>query len=147
MIHTNRLHLPDLFIQGFRGIDALSIPRLGRVTLLAGKNGIGKTTVLDAVRVYASRGRYGPLHDLLRDRDEMAVATNEEGDSVLVPDLRALSTAETSPKVLSLQSDRRRTKLNGSASDRLSPTMVLLLRSLVSFIDPSNTYSRTWLQG
>ena len=90
MTDAKRLHLPDLLIRGFRGIDALSIPRLGRVTLLAGKNGIGKTAVLDAVRVYASRGRYAPLHNLLLDRDELAVATNEDGDSVLVPDLRAL---------------------------------------------------------
>ena len=53
----NGLLLPDLAIKGFRGIEDLTIPRLGRVTLLAGKNGIGKTTVLEAVRIYASRGR------------------------------------------------------------------------------------------
>ena len=50
----SRLHLPDLSIAGFRGIEALTIERLGRVTLLAGKNSVGKTTVLDAVRVYAA---------------------------------------------------------------------------------------------
>ena len=50
------LHLPDLYIEGFRGIDNLTIPRLGRVTLLAGKNGIGKTTVLEAVHAYATVG-------------------------------------------------------------------------------------------
>ena len=50
------LHLPSLVIKNFRGIDELTIPRLGRVTLLAGKNGVGKTTVLDAVRVWADRG-------------------------------------------------------------------------------------------
>ena len=61
MTDTSRLHLPDLTIKGFRGIDELSIPRLGRVTLLAGKNSVGKTTVLDAVRVYAARGRYSTL--------------------------------------------------------------------------------------
>ena len=47
---TNGLHLSNLSIAGFRGIDRLSIGRLGRVTLLTGRNGIGKTTVLDAVR-------------------------------------------------------------------------------------------------
>ena len=51
------LHLPSLVIKNFRGIDELTIPRLGRVTLLAGKNGVGKTTVLDAVRVWAARGQ------------------------------------------------------------------------------------------
>ena len=50
------LHLPDLYIEGFRGIDLIEIPRLGRVTLLAGKNGIGKTTVLEAVHAYATVG-------------------------------------------------------------------------------------------
>ena len=45
------LLLPDLYIENFRGIRKLSIPRLGRVTLLSGRNGVGKTTVLDAVRV------------------------------------------------------------------------------------------------
>lgn len=51
MPSENSLHLPELVISGFRGIDELLIPRLGRVTLLAGKNSVGKTTVLDAVLV------------------------------------------------------------------------------------------------
>ena len=84
------LHLPDLTIKGFRGIDELKIPRLGRVTLLAGKNGVGKTTVLDAVRVYASRARYETLGELLRDRDEVSVAVGEDGGTVLEPDWPAL---------------------------------------------------------
>lgn len=50
-------HLPSLSIVGFRGIRELHIPRLGGATLLAGKNGTGKTTVLEAVRAYAARGR------------------------------------------------------------------------------------------
>lgn len=57
------LFLPHLSIRGFRGITELVIPRLGRVTLLAGKNSVGKTTVLDAVRVYAAREVVGILMD------------------------------------------------------------------------------------
>ena len=84
------LHLPDLLIQGFRGIDELAIPRLGRVTLLAGKNGAGKTTVLEAVRVYAARGSYAALSALLRDREEVFATTGEDGDRVTGIDWEAL---------------------------------------------------------
>ena len=65
------LYLPDLSVKGFRGIKDLTISRLGRVTLFAGKNGVGKTTLLDAVRLYAARGRLdNSLVDILRDREE-----------------------------------------------------------------------------
>ena len=84
------LHLPSLVIKNFRGIDELTIPRLGRVTLLAGKNGVGKTTVLDAVRVYAARGRHGALAEVLQNHEEFYVTTDEEGDEVLAPDWSSL---------------------------------------------------------
>lgn len=64
--------LPDLQIRGFRGIDDLSIPRLGRVTLLAGRNGVGKTTVLDAVGLYAARGHHLALAQLVERREGLA---------------------------------------------------------------------------
>ena len=73
MGEKNELRLPDLHISGFRGIDNLDIPRLGRVTLLVGKNGVGKTTVLDAVRVYAARGSITGLADVLDTHDEKYV--------------------------------------------------------------------------
>lgn len=84
------LHLPDLSIARFRGIEQLSIGRLGRVTLLAGRNGVGKTTVLDAVRVHAARGRPMVLHALLERREEFVAALDEEHDRVVVPDYTAL---------------------------------------------------------
>lgn len=84
------LHLPSLTIKGFRGVKDLTIPRLGRATLLAGMNGAGKTTVLDAVRVFASRGSRPVLADMLRERGETAVFTDEYGESRLEPDWSAL---------------------------------------------------------
>ena len=89
----DRLHLPSLSIEGFRGIKELSIERLGRVTLLAGKNSVGKTTVLDAVQVYASRGHERVLSELLESRQEYAIADIEEYHSMrrkFVPDFAAL---------------------------------------------------------
>ena len=64
------LHLDSLVIEGFRGIDLLEIPRLGRVTLLAGKNGIGKTTVLEAAHAYASVGEPTLLARTLLNHEE-----------------------------------------------------------------------------
>ena len=87
---NDRLHLPSLSITGFRGIDNLVIRRLGRVTLLAGTNGIGKTTVLEACRVFASRGRYTVLTELARGHEEYSAATDEDGDKISGPDLTAL---------------------------------------------------------
>ena len=84
------LHLPNLTIIGFRGIDHLAIPRLGRVTLLAGKNGVGKTTVLDATRVYAARGHPTVLMEVLRGREEFTADVDDDGGDVLSPDIAAL---------------------------------------------------------
>ena len=66
-------------IKGFRGIDELEIPRLGRVTLFAGKNGVGKTTLLDAIQVYAARGRYSVLTSILREHEEITDHEDEDG--------------------------------------------------------------------
>lgn len=69
--NDGNLLLPDLYIENFRGIKRLTIRRLGRVTLLAGRNGVGKTTVLDAIKVYAARGRQQVLGQILSSRDEV----------------------------------------------------------------------------
>lgn len=87
---TNGLHLPDLSIRNFRGINALSIERLGRVTLLGGRNGVGKTTVLEAVRAYAARGSQSTLRDLLGSREEFVAGLDEDEDPVVSPDYAAL---------------------------------------------------------
>ena len=94
------LHLPSLVIKNFRGIDELTIPRLGRVTLLAGKNGVGKTTVLDAVRVWAGRGQLHVLDDVLTERGDALIATDPKGGHTLIPDVFALFTdRRNSPEI------------------------------------------------
>ena len=85
----NALHLRDLSITGFRGIKDLAIRRLGRVTLIAGRNGVGKTTVLDAVRVFATRGRHSLLSTLLHGCDEL-IAPDNANEKRPTPDYAAL---------------------------------------------------------
>lgn len=87
---NRKLHLPDLAITNFRGIRNLKIGRLGRVTLLTGRNGVGKTTVLEAVRVYAARGHEDVFQELLLTREEFAKARDEDLDLTLVPDYTTL---------------------------------------------------------
>ena len=84
------LHLPSLVIKNFRGIDELTIPRLGRVTLLTGKNGVGKTTVLEAVRIYAAREKHVKLIELLHGNDEVFKDEDATGKEVTVADWRGL---------------------------------------------------------
>ena len=84
------LPLPDLLIQGFRGLDDLKISKLGRVTMITGKNSVGKTSVLEAVKVFAARGGYVALTNLLRNREEFADTVDEDGDHVTGIDLSGL---------------------------------------------------------
>ena len=91
MSHERKLlQLPNLSIKHFRGIDSLSIERLGRVTLLADQNGVGKTTVLEAIRTYAARGHRGLLHELLNTHEEYSRSPDENGDQILSPNFEAL---------------------------------------------------------
>ncbi len=68
---SNRLHLSDLVIRGFRGIADLEISRLGRVTLLTGRNGVGKTTALEALETYACAAGDDVLYRILQARGEL----------------------------------------------------------------------------
>ena len=86
----NHLHLAELSIQGFRGIKNLSISKLGRVTLLTGRNSVGKTAVLEAVAVFAARGLYSALSKLLARHDELSKVQDEDGDESQAPNIAAL---------------------------------------------------------
>jgi len=89
-IQNNGLHLPDLSISNFRGIQKLSINKLGQVNLIAGLNGVGKTTLLEAVRTYANRGAPDIFQQLLVSREELTEALDEDMDPIMAPDYSAL---------------------------------------------------------
>jgi AAA15 family ATPase/GTPase len=65
-----KLILDSLEIKNFRAFQHLTIERLGRVNLIVGKNNVGKTSLLEALWLYASRGSSIILQDLLLARDE-----------------------------------------------------------------------------
>ncbi len=83
-------HLPALRIRNFRGIRSLELPKLARVTLLAGANAVGKTTVLEAVRIYASRGQALAINELIQSREEFLGVHDQNGNTVQLPDFASL---------------------------------------------------------
>lgn len=62
--------LNNLRIKNFRMLEDLEIPKLGRVNLIIGRNNSGKSTVLEALRVYAGKANPNLLREILLGHDE-----------------------------------------------------------------------------
>ena len=63
-----------LDIEGFRGFERLTIPRLGQVNLIVGQNGVGKTTLLEALRLLAVAPNIGPdLRHILASHGDLVL--------------------------------------------------------------------------
>ena len=77
------LALPSLEIHNFRGLRELKIARLGRANLIVGKNNVGKTSVLEALRIYASSPPSSGILDVLRDRDELYTVAGRNNTRLL----------------------------------------------------------------
>jgi hypothetical protein len=69
--------LTSFHARGFRVFEDLKVPRVGRVNLIVGRNNVGKTMLLHALRVFQSQGSPDAIFDLLRDRDEFPRAADE----------------------------------------------------------------------
>lgn len=62
--------LKSLQIQNFRGLKDVKIPTLGRVNLIVGENNAGKSSVLEALRIYAGRAEQEILDDIALEHNE-----------------------------------------------------------------------------
>jgi ABC-type Mn2+/Zn2+ transport system ATPase subunit len=75
------LFLDSLFIENYRVFRRLRIERLGRANLFVGKNNAGKSSILEAVRLFASQGSEDVLWTILDSHDETrAVGTVQPED-------------------------------------------------------------------
>ena len=74
----NGLYLPDLSIQGFRGIKDLSVSQLGRVTLITGKNNTGKSSMLEALRLLTNNAAPHIVYEILAFREEYIRGADDE---------------------------------------------------------------------
>lgn len=64
------LLLKSLEIRRFRAFQHLSIKQLGRVNLIVGKNNVGKSCLLEALQLYASRAHPTSIWQILGAHDE-----------------------------------------------------------------------------
>lgn len=74
--------LTSLEVTNYRAFSRLVIGKLGRVNLVVGKNGVGKTTLLEALRLYGSIWPRSTVASLLHERNEVARST--DGTTVLL---------------------------------------------------------------
>lgn len=61
------------------------IPKLGRVNLVWGKNNVGKSTLLEALSIYASNGGLSQLYEILKMRGE-DLSAFDTMDSITIED-------------------------------------------------------------
>lgn len=62
--------LNSLEIKNFRILEDFKVSKLGRVNLIVGKNNSGKSSVLEALRIYAGNAQRGLLEQIAAGHDE-----------------------------------------------------------------------------
>lgn len=62
--------IEELHIQNFRCFEDITISSLGQVNLVVGKNNIGKTSLLEAIHLYANSGNVWSIHQILNQRQD-----------------------------------------------------------------------------
>ncbi len=79
--------LPSFEIENFRTFSHLRIDHMGGVNLVVGRNNVGKTMLLEAIRLYALDGNPSAIFGLLYDRDELLPGEEEPWSEVRVQPL------------------------------------------------------------
>jgi AAA15 family ATPase/GTPase len=90
--------LDSLDIKNYRNLKDLRINSLGRVNLVTGKNNTGKSTILEAIAIYATKGDLNLIYQLLGERGEIYRQT-EANKNATESNIRALSSLFTNRKI------------------------------------------------
>ena len=74
--------LNSLEIKNFRALEDFRVSKLGRVNLIVGKNNSGKSSVLEALRIYAGNAQRGLLEQIASEHDEKySLGENKQTES------------------------------------------------------------------
>jgi AAA15 family ATPase/GTPase len=86
--------LNSLEIRNYRNLRELRISSLARVNLITGKNNTGKSSILEAIAIYATKGDLNLIYQLLGERGENYRQTEANKNSTDL-NMRALSSLFT----------------------------------------------------
>jgi AAA15 family ATPase/GTPase len=70
--------IDSLHIQNYRLFKDLKIDKLGQVNLIAGKNNTGKTALLEALRILASKMELTVINDIINKRNDWFELSNND---------------------------------------------------------------------
>ena len=84
--------LNSLGIRNYRNLKELTINSLGRVNLVTGKNNTGKSTLLEAIAIYATKGDLSLIYQLLEERGESFNANTQNSVQTIVKTLSSMFT-------------------------------------------------------
>jgi recombinational DNA repair ATPase RecF len=65
------LHVPDFRLVNYRCFADTHLKDLGRVNLIVGKNGCGKSALLEGIKIWASRGSRESVVEALAARHHL----------------------------------------------------------------------------
>ncbi len=80
----------SLKIQNFRRLENFKVNRLGRLNLIIGKNNTGKSSILEAMYVYANRGDLSILEKIVEQRDEHLQFSENNADKLAIMQFLAI---------------------------------------------------------
>lgn len=75
--------IQSLVIKNFRSLEDFEVSKLGRVNLIVGKNNSGKSSVLEALRIFAANGQRSLLEKIAYGHDEKFRFSESEFEEVL----------------------------------------------------------------
>ena len=143
MTRETGIHLPELSIRNFRGLGEIDTDGIPPVCLVTGPPGSGKSSLLDAVEVYAGRGNPETLRRILRNSSDVMIS-EESGKTI--PDRDALFHQEDSLREISISAGDPAlgVRMNVDDEDTFSPTLTIRIGQHWLNVTMENTIDWRW---
>jgi AAA15 family ATPase/GTPase len=90
--------LDSLDIKNYRNLEGLRIGSLAKINLITGKNNTGKSAILEAIAIYASKGDINLIYEILGERGEI-YSQSESDKNATESNIYALSSLFTNRKI------------------------------------------------